>query len=163
MIEVDRQAEVEPRVAAAAERQRRPPRDALPFAVDPQAVRDPRRQAGARDDALPGVAVGVRRTERHLQPVGAERAQRQLPGPEPRQRRAEDQRVRLPHVFDRHAERDVAADPRREAEVEGVGPGEAPFPDVGPGDAQRGVAQEMERVGELKSRVAVDPAAAGHV
>ena len=60
-------------------------------------------------------------------------------------------------VLDRGAERDVAADPRREPEVERVGAGEGAVPDVRPGDAEGGVAQEVQRVGELQRRVRVDP------
>ncbi len=157
MVEVDRHPEREPRVAAVPEGRARPPRDVLPLAVETKTVDQRDGDPRAWHQAIPVVAIGVGGAERHLQPRGAERSNQQLRRPEPRQRRAEGVRVRLPHVLDGRAERDVAADPRREAEVERVGAGEGAVPEVRPGDAEGGVAQEVERIGELQRRVRVDP------
>ena len=106
-------------------------RDALALAVEAQPVDQLHPEARAQDDSLPVVVVGVRAAERELQAIGAERPDRQLRVPEPRQSPTV---ARHPP---RHAQRGVAAGADRQPEVERVGAGEPPAPEVGPRGAER--------------------------
>ena len=136
-----------------------PAGDPLALGVQAQPVDQRHRQARARHEPPPFVAVGVGGAERELEPVGAGRPQRQLGVPQPRRRH------RLPGVLDGDAQRDVAAEAGRQPEVEGVGAREPPAPDVSPRRAERERAPEAQRIREAQRGVPVDAeaaAAAGH-
>ena len=92
--EIERHADAHPAVGAAFQRQRaggdrrqRVDRDRHPraFRVQAQPVDERRRQARARHEPPPLVAVGVGGADRQLEPVGAGRAHRDLGVPQPRQ------------------------------------------------------------------------------
>ena len=144
MVEVDPQPRGRAVVAPVGKRRIVAGRRALERGEGPQPVGRARQDAQSRRHGAPGAALDVDRAGADLQPVGRERAHRQLAAP------GSGQVARRAQVLHHGAQRQAGTDAPARPRVEGVEPAVARAEDVCPADAHPERPPQAQRVGELE-------------